>query len=127
MAIKSKEHTMTDPYNEIWEIYTASWKVTTAEEKLALFNQSLVSKCTYTDPTVQTQGWDELAAYMLEFHKQIAGGHFVTNYFLAHHNCSISKWEMRNADNIVLGDGISYGQYDKNNRLLTMTGFFETP
>jgi hypothetical protein len=63
---------------------------------------------------------------MLDFHRQIPGGHFVTTWFLAHHQCSIAKWEMRNGENIVIGEGISYGTYNDEQKLLSMTGFFKT-
>ena len=70
--------------------------------------------------------WDELINYMLDFHKQVPGGHFVTNYFLAHNDQSIAKWEMKNGEAQVIGEGISYGKYNKNGKLISMTGFFET-
>jgi len=117
----------TNNAKEIWETYTASWKAVQAAEKRAIFEKCLDEKCQYNDPLVKTNGWEELAAYMLDFHQQIPGGHFVTHYFLAHSNKSIARWEMRNGDNVVLGDGISYGEYNQDGKLISMTGFFETP
>ncbi len=76
---------------------------------------------------MKTTGWDALVAYMLDFHKQIPGGHFVTSYFLAHNKQSIAKWEMRNGEDAVMGEGISYGKYNEAGKLISMTGFFETP
>ncbi|VAW91176.1 hypothetical protein MNBD_GAMMA22-2660 [hydrothermal vent metagenome] len=64
---------------------------------------------------------------MLDFHKQIPGGHFETFYFLAHNDQSIAKWHMKNATNDVIGDGISYCQYTNTGKLKSMIGFFETP
>jgi hypothetical protein len=75
----------------------------------------------------KTLGWEDLVEYMLEFQKQIPGGHFVTKEFLAHGNKSIARWEMRNGDNIILGDGVSYGEYNNDDRLFEMTGFFHLP
>lgn len=83
--------------------------------------------CTYNDPLIKTIGWDELLPYMLDFHKQVPGGHFITTYFLAHHDQSIAKWEMKNGQNEVIGEGVSYGQYNDSGKLISMTGFFETP
>lgn len=114
-------------FEDIWETYARSWKVESREEKLALYKQCLHTDCVYTDPLMVAKGWDELADYMLDFHRQIPGGHFVTTWFLAHHQCSIAKWEMRGGNGAVLGEGISYGTYNSDNKLTTMTGFFETP
>jgi len=112
---------------ETWEIYTAAWKVKSKEEKLALFARSLTIECTYSDPTVKTEGWEALAANMLGFHQQVPGGHFVTTYFLAHSDKSITRWEMRNQEGEMIGDGISYGEYNTEGKLTSMTGFFEAP
>jgi len=118
---------MSDSFNNIWEIYTSSWKAESAEEKMALFQKSLAPGCVYTDPLGKTHGWDALCSYMLDFHKQIPGGHFVTNYFLAHHEMSITKWDMCDASGNVLSDGISYGEYNQDGQLIKMTGFYQTP
>ena len=116
---------MTD-YQSTWEIYAASWRATSADEKRALYQKSLSAECVYTDPTIQAQGWDELLAYMQGFHQQVPGGHFVTVEFMAHHDRSIAKWEMRDGNGAVLGDGVSYGEYDKHGKLVVMTGFFKS-
>ena len=118
---------MNAPYEDIWEAYAESWKVDSREEKIALFERCLDPECLYTDPLKQTRGWQQLLDYMLDFHGQIPGGHFVTTWFLAHHQRSIAKWEMRNGENQLLGEGISYGTYNNQRKLQTMNGFFETP
>ncbi len=64
---------------------------------------------------------------MRAFHQQVPGGHFVTSYFLAHHDASIAKWNMVNAEGATIGEGVSYGQYNEQGALIAMTGFFETP
>ena len=112
---------------ERWETYTQSWNATHTNEKRALFEKCLDMNCNYTDPLIKTHGWDELLSYMLEFHQQLPGARFITTYFLEHSNKSIARWEMRNADNLLLGDGISYGEYAVTGKLITMTGFFEPP
>lgn len=114
-------------HERTWETYAASWKATSADEKRALYEKSLSADCVYTDPLTQARGWDELVAYMLEFHQQVPGGHFATVEFMAHHDRSIAKWEMRDASDAVLGDGVSYGEYDKHGKLVSMNGFFKTP
>ncbi len=118
---------MSNNLEATWETYASSWKVESAVDKRTLFEQCLDSACRYHDPLIKTKGWDELEAYMLDFHRQIPGGYFVTTYFLAHSDRSIAKWEMRNGDNMVLGDGISYGEYNEKGKLVSVTGFFELP
>lgn len=118
---------MNNDFEKTWETYTSSWKAETSDSKRAIFGECLDTECAYYDPLIKTIGWDELVAYMLDFHQQIPGGYFVTNYFLAHNNQSIAKWEMKNGENAVIGEGISYGKYNENGKLVSMTGFFETP
>ena len=101
------------PLQSIWDTYTASWKADSAADRTALFTESLDPACTYNDPLATAQGWDQLTAYMDDFHRQVPGGHFVTHYFASH--------------NQVIGEGVSYGRYNDRNRLVAMTGFFETP
>ena len=111
----------------VWEKYASAWKAVTEKEKTDALRQSVAQACVYTGPATIAKGHDELIAYMLAFHQQVPGGHFVTTYFLAHHNVSIAKWNMVNADGVMIGDGVSYGQYNEQDELVAMTGFFETP
>ncbi|MBL1240804.1 MAG: nuclear transport factor 2 family protein [OCS116 cluster bacterium] len=113
-------------FKNTWETYTSAWKAETAQQKLEIFKQCLATDATYTDPLVVTKGWDELTEYMLEFHQQIPGGYFDTHYFLAHHDKSIAKWDMKTGDGTKIGEGISYGHYNADGKLIAMTGFYET-
>lgn len=110
-----------------WERYVSSWKATSLEEKTRIFQGCLSADCVYTDPLAQTEGWDALSAYMASFHEQVPGGHFVTTYFLAHHDKSIARWNMVAGDGTPIGEGISYGEYNADGKLVAMTGFFESP
>jgi hypothetical protein len=111
----------------VWERYVMSWKVSSATEKRAIYASCLAPDCVYTDPLVQAKGWDELLQYMLDFQQQIPGGHFLTEQFIEHHQRSIARWKMLNADAVAIGDGVSYAEYDAQGRLVAMTGFFEPP
>jgi hypothetical protein len=110
-----------------WEKYVSAWKQTTTGGKTEALVQSVASACVYTDPAIIARGHDELIAYMLAFQQQVPGGHFVTSYFLAHHDVSIAKWNMVSGDGAVIGDGVSYGQYNEQDILVAMIGFFEAP
>jgi hypothetical protein len=112
---------------DVWESYTESWRVASVAEKRRLYETCLSPACIYTDPTTVAAGWDQLEAYMVGFHAQVPGGHFVTDVFFAHHGCSIARWRMLGADGAQLGEGTSYGEYDAEGKLVVMTGFFAVP
>lgn len=108
-----------------WDKYTSTWKMRDKAERLAVFSEALADGAVYTDPLTQARSWDELNDYMDNFHQQIPGGHFVTTYFLAHHQKSIAKWDMKTQEGVTIGNGISYGEYDDQGKLISMNGFFE--
>jgi len=124
---KQAKQTGPDSLEATWKRYASSWGPVSKDEREAIFRDSLEPTCVYRDPIATATGTAELAAYMEQFQSQIPGGHFVTTYFLAHSNRSIAKWEMRNGDSQVLGDGVSYGEYDSDGKLIGLAGFFEQP
>ncbi len=121
------ESVMDNQFKETWETYVSSWNTELPSDKRVLYEKCLDTSCEYNDPLTKTKGWDELTEYMLDFHKQVPGGYFATTYFLAHNNKSIAKWELKNGEDTVLGDGISYGEYNEKGKLTSMTGFYEAP
>ncbi len=118
---------MQSTYRTTWERYVSAWKASSSHEKQTLFADALSPECIYTDPLAQTHGYEALLQYMLEFHQQIPGGHFVTQKFMEHHNQSVAVWTMHAGDGTTLGDGISVAEYDEQGKLRAMTGFFESP
>ena len=114
-------------YADTWNTYTSAWKATSTQAKAAALRASTSTTCEYRDPLAHTAGHDALIEYMRSFHAQMPGGYFETTYFLAHHNRSISKWNMCAGDGTIVGEGISYGEYDEQGKLQSMNGFFETP
>ena len=117
---------MAKQHQETWEIYTSAWKAIKEEDKRALFDKSLATNCIYRDPLIVADGWEALLSYMLDFHKTIPGGYFVTREFKSHNNRSISEWDMRACDGTVIGVGISYAEYNRDGKLTSMTGFFDS-
>ena len=110
-----------------WDTYTLAWKEPAPQAKMQAIRASTTATCVYRDPLACTQGQDALVDYMMAFHQQMPGGYFQTSYFLAHHDRSISKWHMHNAEGVIVGEGVSYGEYDPQGRLQSMTGFFDVP
>lgn len=117
---------MSEQQKAVWEEYVQSWKAASRERKRELYANCLSPECVYTDPLARTCGWDELLAYMIDFQKQVPGGHFITEHFLAHHDKSIARWRMVDGAGNKIGEGISYGEYDAAFKLRAMTGFYET-
>ncbi|MBL4682038.1 MAG: hypothetical protein JKY88_15115 [Pseudomonadales bacterium] len=112
------------PLESIWETYTQSWKVSIREEKMDLYASSLTLGVIYHAPDAKTKGFEELADQMIAFHQQVPGGHFITTKFLSHSNKSIAIWNMHNGQGEKIGEGVSYGEYNEDGKLTSMTGFF---
>jgi SnoaL-like domain len=118
---------MSNNIEAVWERYVRAWKLTSVVAKRELFATCLTPACVYTDPLTVAQGWNELLEYMVAFHAQVPGGHFVTQKFFCHHQRSVARWNMVNADGLTLDEGISYAEYDDAGLLRNMTGFFAPP
>lgn len=110
-----------------WETYTRSWAEPDASKRLLLFKSCLSQDCVYTDPLIQTTGYEQLSAYMSELHKTVPGVRFVTTDFKAHHDRSLTHWNMVDGHGNILSQGASYGLYGADGRLVQMTGFFALP
>ena len=117
---------MTD-HRTTWDTYATAWRATTVAAKQAALDASTTPTCCYRDPLTSLVGHAALVDSMLAFHERFPGAHFVTTYFLAHHDRSIARWNMVGSDGAVLGDGVSYGEYGADGRLTAMTGFFDVP
>lgn len=118
---------MNNELRAVWERYVGSWKARSAAEKHKIYATCLAPACVYTDPLTQARGWDELTQYMVSFHEQVPGAHFVTQEFFSHHGRSVARWKMLSGEGAPLGEGISYAEYDEQQRLVAMTGFFDSP
>ena len=118
---------MNDVSSKAWDSYAAAWGAESRDEKMALYRKCLAPEFRYTDPIATAVGWEELVEYMLEFHRQVPGGHFVTTWFLEHNKQSIAKWEMRDGEGKFVQDGVSYGVHNNEGLIVAETGFFEVP
>jgi hypothetical protein len=111
----------------VWERYVGSWNAATEAERRALFANTLAPDCVYRDPQTEAHGWDQLLAWMAGFHHQLPGTRFVMDSFSTHHDRSVACWRMLSAAGVALGSGISYGEYDAQQRLVAMNVFFDAP
>lgn len=116
---------MNNELKQTWENYTAAWREAPAEQQQALFAAALSEGCVYRDPLGMASGWQELAAYIANFHQQVPGGYFVTRKFSSHHQRSIAHWDMVTGNGQVIGEGCSFGRYNEAGKLTSMTGFYD--
>ena len=117
----------TEHRQHTWETYASAWKAADADSKARFLQASVDPQCVYRDPLTRAEGHAALVDYMLDFHKQVPGGHFETTSFRTHGDCSAATWHMCDAKGSVLGEGVSYGEYGADGKLLAMTGFFDLP
>ena len=115
---------MQNTIEQVWNTYSSAWGLETSEQKRQLFAECLSIDCSYADPHVNTVGWDELLDYMLDFHRQIPGGHFQVTNFASHNQQSMASWQLKDAQQQVVDEGTSFGRYDTAGKLISMTGFF---
>ena len=115
---------MSETNRAMWDRYSEAWKEPTREKKLAALRASVIPSCTYRDPSAIVEGHDALVEHMLTFHQQVPGGWFDTQSFLTHHGRSLATWNMMSAEGQVIGNGMSYAEYDDRGLLVAMTGFF---
>lgn len=114
-------------HKNTWETYTKSWSLADPSKRSQLFEQCLNPNCVYTDPLMQATGYSQLSGYMSELHKNVPGVAFVTTDFKSHHDRSLTHWNMVDGKGNILSQGVSYGLYGTDGRLMQMTGFFEPP
>jgi hypothetical protein len=119
--------TTTEQHQQTWETYTSAWQAPTAEAKARALQASVEPGCVYRDPLTSVEGHAALIDYMIGFHQQVPGGCFKTRSFRAHSARSIATWHMCDAAGAVIGEGISYGEYAADGKLVAMTGFFDVP
>ena len=117
----------TEQHRRTWETYTSAWQVPGAEAKALALQASVDAGCVYRDPLTSVEGHAALIDYMIDFHRQVPGGAFKTTSFRAHSARSVATWQMCDAGGSVIGEGISYGEYAADGKLLAMAGFFDVP
>ncbi len=117
----------TDLYRQTWETYSSAWREPSAETKGRALQASVAAGCVYRDPLTTVEGHAALIDYMLDLHQQVPGGFFKTTSFRAHSARSVATWHMCTAEGAVVGEGISYGEYGADGKLVSMSGFFDVP
>lgn len=81
----------------------------------------------YTDPLIQTSGYEQLSGYMVELQKNVPGVKFIVTNFKNHHDRSLAHWNMTDSSGNIIMQGASFGLYGADGRLTQMSGFYEPP
>ncbi len=117
----------TPSLQHVLETYGQSWSTTDTVKRLQLFAECLHPEYTYTDPNIQTQGYEQLSVYMTEFQNSLPGGAFAATDLKTHHDRCLMHWNTVDAKGNILYQGASYFQLASDGRLLQMSGFFDAP
>jgi len=115
---------MNAPINKAWQIYTKAWSETNETKRHELLRQCLASSAKYSDPHVTATGIEAISDYMDQFQKQIPGGYFKIQQQAEHNQQLLTQWQIINANDEVIMNGSSFGEYDEKGYLQKMTGFF---
>ncbi len=111
--------------NAVLDTYARSWGPISNDDRIATFRLVLHEDFLYTDPNMETVGYDDLAEYMNAFQQQVPGAGFLNRHVSGHHDVLLVQWDMLGPDGTVLSPGASFGRMHPDGRLASMTGFFE--
>lgn len=110
--------------NEIWETSRSCWNDNHSNRRKSKLSEIMSDDFEYRDPNVELKGHRQLSDYMEQFQKEFIGASFVISDFNVHHNRSLANWNMVDAKNEVVGNGVDFAQYE-NGSLKQVTGFFK--
>jgi len=115
---------MNNTLNASWQTYTKAWSEVNKNSRKTLLKQCLTSSAIYCDPNGTASGLDNISDYMAQFQQQIPGGFFKIKQQTEHNQKLLTQWELFNANDEIIMQGTSYGEYDLKGYLFKMTGFF---
>lgn len=96
-------------------------------EAFGVIREKPKPRCVYTDPLIQTSGYEQLSGYMVELQKNVPGVKFNIIDFKNHHDRSLAHWNMTDGNGNIIMQGASVGLYGTDGRLTQMTRFYEPP
>jgi hypothetical protein len=108
---------------ELWNRYAMIWSME-GERRAAEMAACLVPDVTYTDPQVSVGGLQKFADYMDGFRRQFPGHSFRIKAVVTHHDRSLARWEMVNADGAAISPGISFAIISSDGKFVALNGFY---
>jgi SnoaL-like domain len=108
---------------DLWQRYSRIWSI--AGDQSAVEMQACLSAdVSYCDPNVSLTGLRPLADYMAGFRGSSPGREFRIRTVKAHHDRSVARWDLVDADGSVVAPGISFGIVSSDGKFQFITGFF---
>ncbi|MFC5473789.1 nuclear transport factor 2 family protein [Paraherbaspirillum soli] len=107
--------------------YIAVWNETDAGRRAELIAATWADNASYLDPMMQGDGHAGIAAMVAGVHQQFPGHRFYrTSDVESHHDRIRFRWELRPEQGPALVTGTDFGTLAGDERLQSITGFFDT-
>lgn len=107
------------------QTYVEAWNESHEASRRRLLEQSWASRGTYIDPSVRIEGRAALVRHSGEFMERWPGARVeLTSGILEHHGFLCFLWRVIAPDNVILREGIDFGQIGKDRKLNRVVGFF---
>jgi hypothetical protein len=105
--------------------YCDAWGEPDPARRREMLERIWAEGATYSDPTVQTRGIDELLAHMANLQITYPGGRIErTSAVDTHHGTARFGWRMALADGATLSEGIDFAEIGADGKLRSIVGFF---
>ena len=107
----------------LWRRYARIWTLE-GEARAREMRACLAPAVTYADPRISLAGCEAFAAYMDGFRGAFPGHAFHIRAVTAHHDGSLARWDLADADGGMVFPGLSFGRLAEDGRFLSLHGFF---
>ena len=105
--------------------YCAAWATVDPSAREALLAEVWSESGEYVDPQpVRVTGRTALTAEILRFQRAYPGSRFRCGPVQAHHNYVRYAWAMVGADGVERFQGMDFGEFDSDGRLVRIVSFF---
>ena len=110
------------------DLYCQCWNEGSPESRRALLAQVWAEDATYTDPTVDLVGVDQLSQHIGVVLEQSVGSRIVrTSAIDLHHSVFRFTWHKELSSGEILPEGIDFGEIGEGGMLTRIVGFFGPP
>ncbi|HKS99365.1 MAG TPA: nuclear transport factor 2 family protein [Rugosimonospora sp.] len=108
---------------DTWRHYAKCF-ATSGDERERLMNAHLSPTVVYRDPNTEVHGHQAFAAEMTRTQAMFPGHTFEVFAVDAHHDRSVARWRLLDADGNHVANGLSHAIHDTDGRLSDITGFY---
>jgi hypothetical protein len=115
-----------DNLTELIDRYIAIWNETDPERRRALIARTWTEDATYLDPMLESEGQAGIDGMVRGVHERFPGHRFRrTSDVDTHHDRARFSWELAPEGGAVVARGIDFATVAPDQRLRTVTGFFD--